>query len=262
MALVVPGLGVLAAASVTVGYGWGWVVVLGVVGLCAGTGLPAGYAPALLYAGFVPTMVNQQAGLRDALFAAAFAILGGVIGVAAARRMGAVAVTPAPTKWRGHEAAAAIIGMLLLAGGAALAIGTGMPHGYWIPLTLVLVIPPMLTDDTHRGRKRLLGTVLGVLIVIPLSLIPMPPWAFYVVGFALLVPALATMKRSYTFYAFLESAAVVMLVSAGHDVIGTDEARVAGTAIAIALIAVTAVFVTWLAKRLPPEDVAPQAVSP
>lgn len=262
MMLVVPGLGVLAGASVTVGYGWGWVVVLAVVGLCAGAGLPAGYAPALLYAGFVPTVVNHQAGVRDALFAAAFAILGGVIGVAAARRMGAGPVTPAPIRWKGHESAAAIVGMLLLGGGAAIAIGTGMPHGYWIPLTLVVVIPPMLTDDTHRARKRLLGTVLGVLIVIPLSLIPMPPWAFYVVGFALFVPALATMKRSYTFYAFLESAAVVMLVSAGQDVIGTDEARVAGTAIAIALIAVTAVFVTWLARRLPPEDVAPQAVAP
>ncbi|MDA3005943.1 MAG: FUSC family protein, partial [Actinomycetota bacterium] len=161
---------------------------------------------------------------------------------------------------RGHESPAAIVGMLLFAGGAGIAIGTGMPHGYWIPLTLVVVIPPMLQDDTHRGRKRLLGTVMGVVLVIPLSLIPMPPWLFYVVGFVLLVPALVIMKRSYTFYAFLESAAVVMLVSAGNDVLGTDEARLAGTA--IALVAVTAVVVSVLARRLPPEDVPPQVLAP
>ncbi len=260
-AMTVPLVGVLGLASALVGYGWGWVVVIGFVGLLAGVGLPAGYAPAVLYAGFVPAMVHTSAGVREAVVAAVFAMLGGVVGVAAGRRMGAVPATPAPTKWRGQEATAAIVGMILFAGGAAIAIGTGMPHGYWIPLTLVVVIPPMLQEDTHRGRKRLLGTVMGVVLVIPLSLIPMPPWTFYVVGFALLVPALVIMKRSYTFYAFLESAAVVMLVSAGDDVLGTEEARLAGTAIAIGLVAVTAVVVSVLARRLPPEDVPPQVLA-
>lgn len=261
-ARVVPLVGVLGLASALVGYGWGWVVVVGFVGLLAGAGLPAGYAPAVLYAGFVPVMIHASAGIRGATLAAVFAMLGGVVGVATGRRMGAKPETPAPVKWKGHEAAAAIVGMLLFAGGAAIAIGTGMPHGYWIPLTLVVVVPPMLQEDTRRGRKRLLGTAMAVILVIPLSLIPMPPWGFYLVGFALLVPALAIMQRSYTFYAFLEGAAVVMLVSAGNDVIGTDEARLAGTAIAIGLVAVTAVVVTWLARRLPPADVAPQAVGP
>lgn len=261
-AWVVPLVGLLGLASALVGYGWGWVVVIGFVGLCAGAGLPAGFAPALLYAGFVPVMLHVSAGVREAVLAAVFAMLGAVIGVVTGRRMGATPETPAPTKWHGHEVPAAIVGMILFAGGAAIAVGTGLPHGYWIPLTLVVVIPPMLQDDTHRGRKRLLGTVLGVALVIPLSLIPLPSWAFYVVGFALLVPALAIMKRSYTFYAFLESAAVVMLVSAGNNVLGTEEARLEGTAIAIALVAATAVIVTLLARRLPPEDVPPQVMSP
>lgn len=249
---VVPLLGVLGASAALVGYGWGWVIVMGGVGFMAGLGLPHGYLPALLYAGFVPTMVHSEpTTVRDAVLVGCFAVAGGAIGVAFGHRMGAKSTTPVTWRPPGGESMSAAVGMLLLGGGAAIAIATGLPHGYWIPLTLISVLPPMTQGDTRRARERLLGTIGALLIVIPVSFIPMPSWAYYALGFALFVPALAVMKRSYGYYAFLEAAAVVMLVSAGNDVLGAGEARVAAAVIAIGLIGITAVIVTWVLRRLP-----------
>jgi len=256
---VIPLMGVLGTSAAFAGYGWGWVVVMGAVGLIAGCGFPYGYLPALVYAGFVPTMVHSATSARNAILIGCFAIAGGVIGVTFAHRLGATRTTPAPRRRPGGPVLPAIVGVCLLGGGAAIAIATSLPHGYWIPLTLIAVIPPLAMGDTGRGRQRLTGTVGALLIVIPVSLIPLPTWTFYVLGFLLFIPALAVYRRSYAYYAFFESAAVVMLVSAGHNVLETGEARAAAAAIAIAMLVVTVAVVTWILRHLP-ETSAPAPV--
>lgn len=248
---VIPFMGVLGATAAFAGYGWGWVMVMGAVGLVAGCGYPYGYLAALVYAGFVPTMVHSATSGRNAILIGCFAIAGGIIGVTFAHRLGAARVTPAPPRRPGGVVLPAIVGLCLLGGGAAIAIATSLPHGYWIPLTLIAIVPPLTMGDTGRGRQRLTGTVGALLIVIPVSLIPLPIWTFYVLGFLLFIPAFAVYRRSYGYYAFFESAAVVMLVSAGHNVLETGEARAAAAAIAIALLVVTVAVVTWILKRLP-----------
>lgn len=261
-ARVVPLLGVYAVAAAAVGYGWGWVVLMGFVGLAAGIGMPSGYLPALMYAGMVPTMVLTQAGVGDALAAGVGAIAGGAIGVFMARRLGTTAEVPlTKAEWRGHESVSGMLTALVFVAGTSIAVATGMPHGYWVPLTLIVVIPPIVVgDDTRRGRERLVGTVAGLAIVVPLSFIPMPRFAFYLIGFALFVPAFVTMKRSYTYYAFFESAAVVMLVSAGSDMIGTDAARVEASVIAVALVAIAAVGIAWGLRHVSSSDVPKKAL--
>ncbi len=262
-AWVVPLFGAYAAVVCTVGYGWGWVIVLGFVGLVAGIGFASGFMAALLYAGLVPAMVTQVVGLRDALLTAAFAIIGGVLGVLVGKRIGTKPTVPGNEAWRGHEAISGALVAGLFVAGAAIAVSTGLPHGYWIALTLIVVIPPLVQrDDTRRGRERLIGTVGGLLIVIPISLIPLPEWAFYLIGFALLVPAFAVLKKSYTYYAFFESAAVVMLVSAGNDLVGTDAARIEASAIGVALVAVAVVAVTWGVRHVTASEVPKQAIAP
>lgn len=262
-ARVVPLLGVFAIATSLVGYGWGWVVVMGFVGLIAGIGLPYGYLPALLYVGMVPTMVTQVVSTRDAILTGVLAVLGGVLGVVAGKRLGAKPELPGSVKWTGYEAVSGGLLAALFVIGTSIAVATGLPHGYWVALTLIVVIPPIVQgDDTKRGRERLVGTVAGLLIVIPISLIPLPRWGFYLIGFALLVPAFAVMKRNYTYYAFFESAAVVMLVSAGSDMIGLDAARVEASVIGVALVAVAAVGVAWGMRHVSSSDVPAAAVQP
>lgn len=260
-AWVVPLLGVFAVATSLVGYGWGWVVVMGFVGLIAGIGLPYGYLPALLYVGMVPTMVTQVVGTRDAILTGAFAVLGGALGVLAGKRMGTKPEVPGSAGWAGHEAVSGAILAGLFVVGTSIAVATGLPHGYWVALTLIVVIPPIVQgDDTKRGRERLVGTVAGLLIVIPISFVPLPEWGFYLIGFALLVPAFAVMKRNYTYYAFFESAAVVMLVSAGDNLIGLDAARVEASVIGVALVALAAVGVAWGVRHVSPSDIPAAAL--
>lgn len=260
-ALVVPLLGVLAFATSMTGYGWGWVIVMGLVGLAAGIGLPSGFMPALIYAGMVPTLVTQATTVGHAFLIALCAVLGGTLGVLAAARLHMKPVVPGLPGWAGHEALSGLLLAGLFAIGAGIAVATGLPHGYWVTLTLIVIIPPIAQgDDTKRGRERLFGTVLGLLIVIPVSLIPLPRWAVYVIGFALLVPAFSVMRRNYVYYAFFESAAIVMLVSAGNDLVGTDAARVEASGIAVALVAIAVLGITWGVRHLSPRDVPEQAI--
>lgn len=260
---VLPLLGLLALASSLTGYGWGWVIVMAIVGLLGGIGMPSGYLPAIMYAGLVPTMVTRVVGPWLAVAIALFAVLGGVIGVMAARRLHVKPAMPGRSAWAGHEAVSGGLAAAVFVVGTSIAVAAGLPHGYWVALTLIVVIPPIAQgDDTRRGRERLVGTLLGVLIVIPVSLIPMPGWAFYLVGFVLLVPAFVVMRKSYTYYAFFESAAVVMLVSAGNNLLGVDAARVEASVIGVALVAVTVVAVAWVIRHLTPADVAKGAIAP
>ena len=248
---VIPFIGALGVAAASVGYGWGWVMVMAIVGLVAGAGAPFGYMPPLLCAGLVPTLVHEATDVRAAIVTGCFAMAGGAVGVVFARRLGA---KPAPVQEHRRKGTAflgAALGLILMGGGSAIAIATGLEHGYWIPLTVIAVVPAIALGDSHRGRQRLAGTVAALLIVIPVSFIPMPAWVSYMLGFLLFIPALVLYRRSYGFYAFLESAAVVLLVSAGHNVVHTGEARAAAAIIAIAMVAGAVVVATWVLQRLP-----------
>ncbi len=262
-AWVVPLLGVYAFATSVVGYGWGWVVVMGLVGLTAGIGLAYGFLPALLYAGMVPTLVTTVVSTREALFTALFAVLGGILGVITGQRMGMKPEVPGKQNWTGHEALSGALCAGLFVAGTSIAVATGLPHGYWVALTLIVVIPPIVQgDDTRRGRERLIGTVAGLAIVLPISLIPLPQWAVYLIGFALLVPAFAVMKKNYTWYAFFESAAIVMLVSAGSDMVNLDAARIEASVIGVALVAVAVIAVAWGVRHVSATDVPKAAIAP
>lgn len=262
-AWVVPLLGAYALATSLVGYGWGWVVVMGIVGLTAGIGLPYGFLPALLYAGMVPTLVTTVVSTGDALLTALFALIGGTLGVITGRRMGMKPAVPGKPNWVGHEALSGALVAGIFVAGTSIAVATGLPHGYWVALTLIVVIPPIVQgDDTKRGRERLIGTVAGLAIVLPIAFIPLPQWAVYVIGFGLLVPAFTVMQKNYTWYAFFESAAVVMLVSAGSDMIGLDAARIEASVIGVALVAVAVIAVAWGVRHVSATDVPKAAISP
>ena len=257
---VIPYIGVLGFLAASVAYGWGWVAIMAVVGLVAGAGYPFGYLPALLSAGFVPTLVHPTSGARDAVVAGILAMCGAAMTLELARRLGFPRTTPPPPRVDGGAALMAVVGVVMMGGGSAIAIATGLPHGYWIPLTLIAVVPALSTGTSHRGRDRLVGTLAALLIVFPLSFIPMPPWMFYVLGTLLYISALVVMRKSYAYYAFLEAAAVVMLVSAGQDVLATGADRAISAIIAIILLVVAVPVVTFILRHLPHAHVSSRAV--
>ena len=257
---VIPYIGVLGFLAASVAYGWGWVAIMAVVGLVAGAGYPFGYLPALLSAGFVPTLVHPTSGPRDAVVAGILAMCGAAMTLELARRLGFPRTTPPPPRVDGGAALMAVVGLVMMGGGSAIAIATGLPHGYWIPLTLIAVVPALSTGTSHRGRDRLVGTLAALLIVFPVSFIPMPPWMFYVLGTVLYISALVVMRKSYAYYAFLEAAAVVMLVSAGQDVLATGADRVISAIIAIILLVIAVPVVTFILRHLPKVHASARAV--
>ncbi len=127
----------------------------------------------------------------------------------------------------------------------------GLPHGYWVPLTLIVVVAALSQGDTKKGRQRLVGSVGAMIITIPLSFLPLPAWAFYVVALLLLVPAFVMYKKSYGIYTFLESAAVVLLVSSGQDISRNADARAIAAVIGVAIVSALALVARAVFARLP-----------
>ncbi len=139
-----------------------------------------------------------------------------------------------------------------MAGGSAVAVAMGLPHGYWVPLTLIVVVAALSQGDTKKGRQRLVGSVGAMIITIPLSFLPLPAWAFYVVALLLLIPAFAMYKKSYGIYTFLESAVVVvLLVSSGQDISRNADARAIAAVIGVAIVFALALVARAVFARLP-----------
>jgi len=254
MARMVPVLGVVTALAALAGFGWGWVALMAVVGVAAGVGYPHGYAPALLASAMPAVFMLEGLTAWRAVVVGVFALLAAIIGVLLARHLGVPATLPAPATGNRLEWFYGAMGMVALGGGAAIAVGSGIPHGYWIVLTLIIVGAALAAGDTHRNRQRLAGNLGGLAITIPISFVPLPAWAFYALAFVLLVVAFSFITRRYWLYALLESAAVVLLVSAGQagtTILETGEARAAATLIGCALVALLVAGVRLALPHLP-----------
>lgn len=259
---LVPALGVLTGLAAFAGFGWGWVVLMAAAGAAAGVGAPHGYAPAMLFSAMPAVFMLDGLDAGKAAIIGVFALLAGVIGVFLARHMGVPATTPPRPDLARLEWLLGPVGVVTLGGGAAIAVGSGIPHGYWIVLTLIIVGAALASGDTHRNRERLAGNLGGLLITIPLSFAPLPAWAFYALAFVLLVGSFTFMTTRYWLYALLESSAVVFLVSAGQAgsaIMETGEARAGATLISCAIVGVMVVVLRTVLPHLPRVN-APGAV--
>ncbi len=262
MARVVPVMAVVTAVAVMVGYGWGWVALLAAVGAAAGFGLPRGYAPAVLFAALPAVFITEPLAVSTALLVGVFAGLAGAIGVLLARHLGVARALDPPAGVERMEWIFSPVFLVVLGGGAAIAVGSGMPHGYWIVLTLVVVGAALAAGDTHRNRQRLAGNLGGLAITIPVSFLPLPAWAFYGLALVLLVWSFTYLTHRYWLYALLESAAVVLLVSGGNTgsgVLATGEARAGATLIGCAIVGLMVIGLRHLLPHIPRVS-APESV--
>ena len=93
---------------------------------------------------------------------------------------------------------------------------TGLPNGYWVPMTALIVLKPDFQQTFFRGVERVLGTVLGVglatLLVLALRLDPTTNAALIVL-FAWLGYMLINVN--YALYAVFLTAYIVFLLDFG-----------------------------------------------
>ncbi|MGA5133393.1 FUSC family protein [Streptomyces olivoreticuli] len=134
-------------------------------------------------------------------------------------------------------------------------LGTALPlgHGYWAPMTSVMVMRPDFGQTYSRGIARFAGTVVGVLIGGALVALAHPgPWVN--AGLAVLCIALMylLMNTGYSVASACIAAYVVFLLGiAGGDWSQTVQARVALTLLGgLLAMAAYALFPTWETPRL------------
>jgi len=127
-------------------------------------------------------------------------------------------------------------------------------HGYWIPLTMMIIIQPYYGATLKKGLERMLGTVAGIILGGLIMLLPMPREAF--IGI-LIVDSFCVayfLRNNYKVGVFFVTIMMVLLMQisqqASWQLIGW---RVLSTLIGalLALAASYAFWPTWEKGRFP-----------
>jgi uncharacterized membrane protein YccC len=129
-----------------------------------------------------------------------------------------------------------------------------LQRGYWVPLTVVLVLKPDFAATIERGVSRIAGTLLGAVVASIVAAVFRPQAQTYLV-FAVLFAGLgyAVFDTNYAVYTITITAYVVFLLAFGglpeHAAL---EARIEATLVGGALaLAAYAVWPTWERELVP-----------
>lgn len=126
-----------------------------------------------------------------------------------------------------------------------------VPHGYWIPLTVALVMKPDLGSVFGRAVLRSIGTVCGAAIAVALGLLPHDP----MLASALLAVLAAclpwAMARSYLWQAMFLTPLIMILIDVvvpADTIPGISLARIESTFLGGAIV-VVAGYLIWPSAR-------------
>jgi hypothetical protein len=127
-----------------------------------------------------------------------------------------------------------------LAAAAALEWIWPLHHGYWVSITVVIVVQRNLQTALTRAFHRAAGTVLGVLLISLLLLGSPPTWALLLIIAALSAARPILLETNYTAYAAVMTPLVILLLDFGQDpswpaVIDRLAATLAGCGLALTL---------------------------
>ncbi len=138
--------------------------------------------------------------------------------------------------------------------GAGVALGDllvrliDLPNGYWVPLTVMLVMRPAARETSSRAVARLVGTIAGAALVTLLMAVlrPSPPWIIVLIG-AATWGCFALQRVNFAALSFCITAYVVLLFA----LMGLPEPMVAlDRTIATALGGAIAVLAHWACRWL------------
>ncbi|MCB2175201.1 MAG: FUSC family protein [Actinomycetales bacterium] len=240
--LVLGGVGVSAAAGT-----WAWVAVLGVLGVVVGALAARAAGSPLLEVGVVLCVVPAaESPVRLAVGLA----LGYALGVVAGAATGAGA-----QRLRMRDADARLVvalgalGGLAVGGGAAIGFAAGWDHAGWLPLTVLLIGQARLADlDRGRARirARLLGTLVGLVVLVPVVVLVLPQ-AWHVAATIVLLGMALSEVRTHYWLSLAAGTAAVVLVGSG-PVEETSGERLAAVVIAALVVGVASALIGWGAR--------------
>ena len=174
-------------------------------------------------------------------------LFGGALVVALATRLPRTPPVPGVEQRRAWRHAAV---MALAVGAVVYVVGVlELPHGYWVALTLTVVLRPFDDQTMKRSTERVLGTIGGALLALGATHV-LPVWALL----ALLVVStvLSTsyaLTKDYTRQVLFMTPAVVLLGSAGHPFQIASERALATLAAALLAVAIGLGLATFDNRR-------------
>jgi uncharacterized membrane protein YccC len=129
--------------------------------------------------------------------------------------------------------------------GEVIVQAAGLPHGYWVTLTILIVLRPDYSSTIYRGLQRAAGTVVGAGLGLATVLLGhVGSWALLIVIGACLVAAFAVFTVNYLFYAiFLTDFVVVLLALEGLPADQTAVYRLIGTGVGTGLALLA--YILW-----------------
>lgn len=134
---------------------------------------------------------------------------------------------------------------LLCLAGVAFFKFSGLPHGYWLPFTIVVVLQPDFGSTRRRAAERVAGTILGGLIASAI-LWNHPPAALVLAGAALSVGGFAFfLKRRYAVAATFVTIMVVLMTESTHPVTPAFALERMGCTLTGGLLALGAALIFW-----------------
>lgn len=121
--------------------------------------------------------------------------------------------------------------------GVVIAQASGLPHGYWIVLTILIVLRPDYNSTIYRGVQRAGGTVIGAgLGVATALLLHVGPAALVAAIGVTMTIAYATFAVNYLLFAvFLTDFVVMLMALLGETAEQTAADRLIGTGVGAAL---------------------------
>jgi len=136
----------------------------------------------------------------------------------------------------------------------SIAVGFDLERGYWLPLTVVMVVKPDFTTTLIRGSLRILGTIAAVLLIgFLLEATGNPQWLM-VILLAVFAPlTMRWISANYAFGSFAIGTSVLVLIEAGSPEGATIILRLENTLMGVAIaIFAYLIFPSWSGNRLLP----------
>ena len=125
-----------------------------------------------------------------------------------------------------------------------------VPHGYWAAMTLTLVLRRALEDTATTARRRVVGTVLGAVVALPLAAL-LPAWVSAAVLGLLLVGMVGyALAGNYTLQVACLTPLIILLGSTGGAAAQLAAEGVLATVSGALAAGVVGWLVLWVEQRL------------
>ncbi|HYQ41984.1 MAG TPA: FUSC family protein [Polyangiaceae bacterium] len=126
-------------------------------------------------------------------------------------------------------------------------------HPHWVTVTTLAVLQPYSGATSAKAAQRVLGTVLGSVAAVAITLLLHSPVALAAAMFPLSVAAVATHRRNYRLFTFFLTPVFVLLAERFHGDWWVAVARASDAAIGggIAFVAAVLIFPSRERTRLP-----------